>query len=210
MSDKKMIVLYLGNLLIGQIKNIEELNDFLKEEIERINELRNKGYYVRFPKWAKLKKDYKILPENSITLNSDRFAERKEFLIMSKKNKYGYEPIISNFVGYQKIAKLNFENDDQVEISLNSFEIYENPDGKGIHGRSYVTLLKNKEYISKDKKITEMYNHDVVYAEDISNFQIVADIITERFIQLDIKIKNVEYFNSDIKFVKVWEGNLCM
>ena len=33
-----MIVLYLGNLLIGQIKNIEELNDFLKEEIERINE----------------------------------------------------------------------------------------------------------------------------------------------------------------------------
>ena len=129
---------------------------------------------------------------------------------MSKKNKYGYEPIISNFVGYQKIAKLNFENDDQVEISLNSFEIYENPDGKGIHGRSYVTLLKNKEYISKDKKITEMYNHDVVYAEDISNFQIVADIITERFIQLDIKIKNVEYFNSDIKFVKVWEGNLCM
>ena len=162
-----MIVLYLGNLLIGQIKNIEELNDFLKEEIERINELRNKGYYVRFPKWAKLKKDYKILPENSITLNSDRFAERKEFLIMSKKNKYGYEPIISNFVGYQKIAKLNFENDDQVEISLNSFEIYENPDGKGIHGRSYVTLLKNKEYISKDKKITEMYNHDVVYAEDI-------------------------------------------
>ena len=156
------------------------------------------------------KKDYKILPENSITLNSDRFAERKEFLIMSKKNKYGYEPIISNFVGYQKIAKLNFENDDQVEISLNSFEIYENPDGKGIHGRSYVTLLKNKEYISKDKKITEMYNHDVVYAEDISNFQIVADIITERFIQLDIKIKNVEYFNSDIKFVKVWEGNLCM
>ncbi|ACZ10977.1 Uncharacterised protein [Sebaldella termitidis] len=205
-----MIVLYLGNLLIGQIKNIEELNDFLKEEIERINELRNKGYYVRFPKWAKLKKDYKILPENSITLNSDRFAERKEFLIMSKKNKYGYEPIISNFVGYQKIAKLNFENDDQVEISLNSFEIYENPDGKGIHGRSYVTLLKNKEYISKDKKITEMYNHDVVYAEDISNFQIVADIITERFIQLDIKIKNVEYFNSDIKFVKVWEGNLCM
>lgn len=205
-----MIVLYLGNLLIGQIKNIEELNDFLKEEIERINELRNKGYYVRFPKWAKLKKDYKILPENSITLNSDRFAERKEFLIMSKKNKYGYEPIISNFVGYQKIAKLNFENDDQVEISLNSFEIYENPDGKGIHGRSYVTLLKNKEYISKDKKITEMYNHDVVYAEDISNFQIVADIITERFIQFDIKIKNVEYFNSDIKFVKVWEGNLCM
>ena len=205
-----MIVLYLGNLLIGQIKNIEELNDFLKEEIERINELRNKGYHVRFPKWAKLKKDYKILPENSITLNSDRFAERKEFLIMSKKNKYGYEPIISNFVGYQKIAKLNFENDDQVEISLNSFEIYENPDGKGIHGRSYVTLLKNKEYISKDKKITEMYNHDVVYAEDISNFQIVADIITERFIQLDIKIKNVEYFNSDIKFVKVWEGNLCM
>ena len=205
-----MIVLYLGNLLIGQIKNIEELNDFLKEEIERINELRNKGYYVRFPKWAKLKKDYKILPENSITLNSDRFAERKVFLIMSKKNKYGYEPIISNFVGYQKIAKLNFENDDQVEISLNSFEIYENPDGKGIHGRSYVTLLKNKEYISKDKKITEMYNHDVVYAEDISNFQIVADIITERFIQLDIKIKNVEYFNSDIKFVKVWEGNLCM
>ena len=205
-----MIVLYLGNLLIGQIKNIEELNDFLKEEIERINELRNKGYYVRFLKWAKLKKDYKILPENSITLNSDRFAERKEFLIMSKKNKYGYEPIISNFVGYQKIAKLNFENDDQVEISLNSFEIYENPDGKGIHGRSYVTLLKNKEYISKDKKITEMYNHDVVYAEDISNFQIVADIITERFIQLDIKIKNVEYFNSDIKFVKVWEGNLCM
>ena len=205
-----MIVLYLGNLLIGQIKNIEELNDFLKEEIERINELRNKGYYVRFPKWAKLKKDYKILPENSITLNSDRFAERKEFLIMSKKNKYGYEPIISNFVGYQKIAKLNFENDDQVEISLNSFEIYENPDGKGIHGRSYVTLLKNKEYISKDQKITEMYNHDVVYAEDISNFQIVADIITERFIQLDIKIKNVEYFNSDIKFVKVWEGNLCM
>ena len=205
-----MIVLYLGNLLIGQIKNIEELNDFLKEEIERINELRNKGYYVRFPKWAKLKKDYKILPENSITLNSDRFAERKEFLIMSKKNKYGYEPIISNFVGYQKIAKLNFENDDQVEISLNSFEIYENPDGKWIHGRSYVTLLKNKEYISKDKKITEMYNHDVVYAEDISNFQIVADIITERFIQLDIKIKNVEYFNSDIKFVKVWEGNLCM
>ena len=200
----------MGNLLIGQIKNIEELNDFLKEEIERINELRNKGYYVRFPKWAKLKKDYKILPENSITLNSDRFAERKEFLIMSKKNKYGYEPIISNFVGYQKIAKLNFENDDQVEISLNSFEIYENPDGKGIHGRSYVTLLKNKEYISKDKKITEMYNHDVVYAEDISNFQIVADIITERFIQLDIKIKNVEYFNSDIKFVKVWEGNLCM
>ena len=137
-------------------------------------------------------------------------GERKEFLIMSKKNKYGYEPIISNFVGYQKIAKLNFENDDQVEISLNSFEIYENPDGKGIHGRSYVTLLKNKEYISKDKKITEMYNHDVVYAEDISNFQIVADIITERFIQLDIKIKNVEYFNSDIKFVKVWEGNLCM
>ena len=205
-----MIVLYLGNLLIGQIKNIEELNDFLKEEIERINELINKGYYVRFPKWAKLKKDYKILPENSITLNSDRFAERKEFLIMSKKNKYGYEPIISNFVGYQKIAKLNFENDDQVEISLNSFEIYENPDGKGIHGRSYVTLLKNKEYISKDKKITEMYNHDVVYAEDISNFQIVADIITERFIQFDIKIKNVEYFNSDIKFVKVWEGNLCM
>ena len=205
-----MIVLYLGNLLIGQIKNIEELNDFLKEEIERINELRNKGYYVRFQKWAKLKKDYKILPENSITLNSDRFAERKEFLIMSKKNKYGYEPIISNFVGYQKIAKLNFENDDQVEISLTSFEIYENPDGKGIHGRSYVTLLKNKEYISKDKKITEMYNHDVVYAEDISNFQIVADIITERFIQLDIKIKNVEYFNSDIKFVKVWEGNLCM
>lgn len=205
-----MIVLYLGNLLIGQIKNIEELNDFLKEEIERINELRNKGYYVRFPKWAKLKKDYKILPENSIILNSDWFAERKEFLIMSKKNKYGYEPIISNFVGYQKIAKLNFENDDQVEISLNSFEIYENPDGKGIHGRSYVTLLKNKEYISKDKKITEMYNHDVVYAEDISNFQIVADIITERFIQLDIKIKNVEYFNSDIKFVKVWEGNLCM
>ena len=205
-----MIVLYLGNLLIGPIKHIEELNDFLKEEIERINELRNKGYYVRFPKWAKLKKDYKILPENSITLNSDRFAERKEFLIMSKKNKYGYEPIISNFVGYQKIAKLNFENDDQVEISLNSFEIYENPDGKGIHGRSYVTLLKNKEYISKDKKITEMYNHDVVYAEDISNFQIVADIITERFIQLDIKIKNVEYFNSDIKFVKVWEGNLCM
>ena len=192
-----MIVLYLGNLLIGQIKNIEELNDFLKEEIERINELRNKGYYVRFPKWAKLKKDYKILPENSITLNSDRFAERKEFLIMSKKNKYGYEPIISNFVGYQKIAKLNFENDDQVEISLNSFEIYENPDGKGIHGRSYVTLLKNKEYISKDKKITEMYNHDVVYAEDISNFQIVADIITERFIQLDIKIKNVEYFNAE-------------
>ena len=94
-----MIVLYLGNILIGQIKNIEELNDFLKEEIERINELRNKGYYVRFPKWAKLKKDYKILPENSITLNSDRFAERKEFLIMSKKNKYGYEPIISNFVG---------------------------------------------------------------------------------------------------------------
>ena len=90
----------------------------MKEEIERINELRNKGYYVRFPKWAKLKKDYKILPENSITLNSDRFAERKEFLIMSKKNKYGYEPIISNFVGYQKIAKLNFENDDQVEISL--------------------------------------------------------------------------------------------
>ena len=130
--------------------------------------------------------------------------------MMSKKNKYGDEPIISNFVGYQKIAKLNFENDDQVEISLNSFEIYENPDGKGIHGRSYVTLLKNKEYISKDKKITEMYNHDVVYAEDISNFQIVADIITERFIQLDIKIKNVEYFNSDIKFVKVWEGNLCM
>ena len=55
-----------------------------------------------------------------------------------------------------------------------------------------------------------MYNHDVVYAEDISNFQIVADIITERFIQFDIKIKNVEYFNSDIKFVKVWEGNLCM
>ena len=205
-----MIVLYLGNLLIGQIKNIEELNDFLKEEIERINELRNKGYYVRFPKWAKLKKDYKILPENSITLNSDRFAERKEFLIMSKKNKYGHEPIISNFVGYQKIAELNFENDDQIEIYLNSFEIYKNPDGKGVHGRSYVTLLKNKEYISKDKKITEMYNHDVVYAEDISNFQIVADIITERFIQLDIKIKNVEYFNSDIKFVKVWEGNLCM
>ena len=205
-----MIVLYLEDLLIGQIKNIGELNSFLKKEIERINELRKQGYYVRFPKWAKLKKDYKILPENSITLNSDRFAERKEFLIMSKKNKYGYEPIISNFVGYQKIAKLNFENDDQVEISLNSFEIYENPDGKGIHGRSYVTLLKNKEYISKDKKITEMYNHDVVYAEDISNFQIVADIITERFIQLDIKIKNVEYFNSDIKFVKVWEGNLCM
>lgn len=84
-----MIVLYLGNLLIGQIKNIEELNDFLKEEIERINELRNKGYYVRFPKWAKLKKDYKILPENSITLNSDRFAERKEFLIMSKKINMG-------------------------------------------------------------------------------------------------------------------------
>ena len=56
-----MIVLYLGNLLIGQIKNIEELNDFLKEEIERINELRNKGYYVRFPKWAKLKKDYRPL-----------------------------------------------------------------------------------------------------------------------------------------------------
>ena len=203
-----MIILYLENQLIGKINKPQELDKFLITEIKRIEELRDKGYYAKYPKWAKQKKYYESLPKNSIKLNSERYAVRNDFSVIEQITNEGHEQMIDNFVGYEKIAKLNIQNTENIEIYLNSFEVYENPDGRGIHGISHITMLENKKFKSTDKKITEMYTHDFNYAERKTLFQIVADIISEEFYYQEIK--RIEYYNTDISFFKVWEGNLCM
>ena len=203
MSETK-IILY-NDVLIGKLHKKDELSDFLIREIKRIDNLRKNGYYAKFPKWAKLKNDFKVMPKNFLILNSERLAVMDNFIVIEERIGDS-EKIIDNFVGYEKIAKINIKYNVSIEIYLNSFEVYENPDDGAIYGRSYVTILKNGKFISNNSKITQMYNHDINYAETKTIFQIVADIITEDLYQEEIK--NIEYYNTYIKFFKIWEGSL--